>query len=122
MIPCLLKRIRAAFRRRPGPSRVFVLNTDLPAELTPAIREDLRAWLALPTTKLALSLVESRRPPLSISGSGTTVRNKYDERAVLNRFHQLQGWEWFLNRLVTLPDRDDTKKEPLQENYQPTEE
>lgn len=111
----MLRYIRHLIQRIRGTPRVIVLPS-APKELDRRTREELRAWLVNPTTQLAFALAELRKPSLIISGSGVAVQSEFDERALINRAHQIQGWEDHVSKIMAIVD-DEAPLDPLEENY-----
>jgi hypothetical protein len=105
--------LRHLFRKRRNPvPRVFVLPANVSPDLTPEDRKALREWLSSPLTKQALALTELQQPGILIAGSGTAVRSEFDRDAVVNRFHQLQGWQAYRTALLTIADEPTKESEP----------
>jgi hypothetical protein len=106
-------------KRTPLPRIPVVLKATTPIDARE--RAEIAAWVHDPMTARVLSLVEARKPSLFVGGSGVEVRSEFDQQAVNNRFHQLQGWELFLSALSVVHIEPNTVRD-LQEEYQSDEE
>lgn len=78
-------------------------------ELSSNEKEKLRDWLEHPATKLAMSVVEGRRPSVWPSDTNPDVR-----------LHQIQGWELYRNNLLAIAAVT-PQQEAMEEEYQSPE-
>lgn len=105
----MLPSLRTLFRRRAAPpppptTTIILLPAALRAELTPAQRQELRDWLASPTTRLALSLVEARHPGLATARISKLARNADDAYGAVFLLNRIAGWESYRDTLITLAE------------------
>lgn len=77
-------------------------------ELTQGEREQLGKWLNMPETKLALGVMESRRPSVWPVETEASVR-----------LYQIQGWEMYRDELLGIEEQGDVGGVgSLEESYQ----
>lgn len=115
-----LHRLRHLFRSRAAPPpapTLILLPAALRAPLTPAQRQELREWLAQPTTRLALSLVEARHPGLATARISKLARNADDAYGAVFLLNRIAGWESYRDTLLTLAEPAPAATPALEETY-----
>lgn len=71
-------------------------------DIPPETRAELREWLRLPATKLALSLVERTHPARNLRPM--LPRNEADKDAAVCLLNRAYGWERYRDTILSLPD------------------
>jgi hypothetical protein len=104
------------FRRpKKGPADIPEFEPRLNERVDPEWRQRLRDWLNMPEAKLAFSILESTRPTYFV-GIRVNCDPQVNEQLAMQRLYQLQGWQAFRNRLLTL-DRTPEEIKQLEESY-----
>lgn len=89
-------------RRRRTPQAAPQVPTLEPLDnrnVSPSARQLLAEWLDLPTTKMALRLIQGEKPSTTVRVTKDVALNADSES---RRLHQLQGWDLYHKTLLTL--------------------
>ena len=73
-------------------------------EISPEVRMKLRQWLDNPDTQLALSIVQTGRPTVFMTGGLHVEQNNVElyQAKVLSQYHMMRGWEACLRAILGL--------------------
>jgi len=93
---------RKLFSRRPSAPefRLPEINDTPPPALDEFTRRTIRAWLADPTTKLVMSLVEAQHPGRNVPTM--LPRSEADKDAAVCYLNRIRGWELYRNQVLTI--------------------
>lgn len=94
----MLRSLTRWFRRRARWATPLITALDN-SQVTPQQREDLRAWLKLPATQLAIALLESTRPALKVA---ETPEGDINNQRAIRRLAEIDGWYRYRNFLLLL--------------------
>ena len=111
----MIQLIRGLFKR--DPKIVIPPITAATRELKPDERLELETWLKSPLTQFALSYVEARRPTLFLSNTGPSMNIELDDRRLVHRTMQIQGWDLFRHAISVIHVPPSKLKE-VAETYQ----
>lgn len=81
---------------------VLVIPAPFAGVIDSDTRKKLIGWLDDPVTRLALSIVEANRPPITTVGGIGVSNPEASLHAANNRLHELRGWELYRLRLLSL--------------------